>query len=151
MSCGLGISTNNNLQRIAGLHADKEMFTVLRELGMPLSETVVNAAALSGRLSILQHLLFAQQCPSPDNLGYCAARSGSINMLNWLRTQSWCSYDDVMACLGAARGGHLAVLQYLYSKGCGWNTFANSQRCSKGWQHRCCRVAAAAAGQRVQC
>ena len=54
---------------------------------MPLSETVVNAAALSGRLSILQQLLSEQQCPRPTNLSHFAAHRGSINMLDWLRNR----------------------------------------------------------------
>jgi hypothetical protein len=80
-SCGLAISDNKALQLTAGLVADIETLAVLRELGMPLSDTVVEAAALSGRLNILQHLLADQQCPRPFRLSHSAALSGSINML----------------------------------------------------------------------
>jgi hypothetical protein len=79
---GLQISTTkNSLQLIAGLHADIETLTVLRELGMPLSDTVVNAAALSGRVNVLQYLVKKQQCPVPEFLSQYAARSGNFSMV----------------------------------------------------------------------
>jgi hypothetical protein len=45
------------MQLAAGLHADIQTLSTLRELGMPLSDTLVIGAAVSGRLCILQHLL----------------------------------------------------------------------------------------------
>jgi hypothetical protein len=47
----------------AELHANIQTLTVLRELGMPLRDTVLNAVALSGRVDILQHLLSERTCP----------------------------------------------------------------------------------------
>jgi hypothetical protein len=129
-SCGLAISTNDKLQLIAGLHADIETLSFLRELGMPLSETV-NAAALSGRLSILQQLLSEQQCPRPTNLSHFAARRGSINMLDWLRTQAWWSFG-FYTCAGAASGGHLAVLQRLRREGCDWDQITIAYAAASG-------------------
>jgi hypothetical protein len=75
------------MQMVAGLHADVETLTALLELGMPLTDAVVNAVALSGRLNILQHLFTKHHCPLavPDVLSFNAARSGSIIMLDWLR------------------------------------------------------------------
>jgi hypothetical protein len=88
---------------------------------MPLSNTLVNAAALSGRLHILQHLLTEPECPGLTTMiNYQAARSGSISMLDWLRAQSWCTFD-ALTCAGAALGAHLAALQHLNSIGCNWN------------------------------
>jgi hypothetical protein len=116
--CGLQIcSERKSLQLMAGLHADLEMLAVLRELGMPLSDTVVNAVALSGRLSILQHLVEEQQCPIPDAISCYAARSGSVSMLKWLTAESLSEFG-CDTCFGAAEGGHLAALQHLCSEGC---------------------------------
>jgi hypothetical protein len=120
LSCGLAISDNKQLQLIAGVLAGIETLAALRELGMPLSERVVEGVALSGRINVLQHLLTEQQCPKPIELSYSAARKGSISMLKWLRTQSWC-YFTTRTCTGAALGGHLAALKHLRSEGCGWN------------------------------
>jgi hypothetical protein len=75
---GLQINTNDSLQWIAGLHADAQTLTVLHELGMPLSDTLVNAVALTRRLDVLQHLLTEYQCPIPQSISHYAARSGSI-------------------------------------------------------------------------
>jgi uncharacterized metal-binding protein len=121
-TCGLQIGTKDNykLQWIAGLHADVDTLTALSELGMPLSETVVNAVAVSGRLNILQHLLLDQQCPIPLGLSHYAARSGSISMLQWLKAEDLCEFDD-FTCEGAANAGQLAALQHLRSEGCEWH------------------------------
>jgi hypothetical protein len=56
LACELGVCTEKkSLQTIAGVYADLETLAVLRELGMPLSEALVEGVALSGRLNILQH------------------------------------------------------------------------------------------------
>eukprot|EP00953_Heterococcus_sp_UTEX-ZZ885_P039886 20415-Heterococcus_DN1.PRE.4 len=105
---GVQVGTDKRVQVIAGGHADIQTLAALKELGMPLSESVVEAAALSRRLNILQHLLIEQQRPRPQLLGYYAARSGSISMLNWLEAEGLCVLD-FSACSGAAVAGHLAA------------------------------------------
>jgi hypothetical protein len=119
--CGLMTHKNTKLQIISGLHAGRETLAALLELGMPLSDTVLEAVALSGRLNILQHLFTQQQCPRPTSLSCYAARSGSISMLSWLNDE--CGYQfNWQTCAGAAQGGQLAVLQHLRRKGCVWET-----------------------------
>jgi hypothetical protein len=118
-SSRLAVRENEQLQIIAGLHADIETLTALRELGMLLSQTLAEAVAFSGRLHILQHLLSAPCCPNPDSLSHYAARCGSISMLMWLRSEGWCRYD-AYTCEGAAEGGQLAALKHLRSAGCDW-------------------------------
>jgi hypothetical protein len=120
LSWGLLAIGNQNLHMVAGLHADIPTLVALAELGMPHSNVAVLAAALSGRLHILQHLLDTKVWPKPRVLGHYAARSGSVSMLNWLKAQSWCPFDDY-TCDGAAIGGHLAILQQLRSDGCEWD------------------------------
>jgi hypothetical protein len=117
--CGLDIDSDR-LQLIAGLHADVDTLQALLDLGMPLYGSLADAAALSGRLHILQHLLTEQQCPVTDELSYFAARSGSVPMLQWLRSHTQCLFDEY-TCDGAARGGHLAALKHLWSEGCDWD------------------------------
>jgi hypothetical protein len=107
---------NKCLWIITGLHADIETLAVLHECGMQFSDTVVRAAALSGRLDVLQHLLIERQCPTPYRLSDYAARSGSISMLKWLRAET--SFGS--ACSEAAKGGHLEALMYLRNEGCVW-------------------------------
>eukprot|EP00953_Heterococcus_sp_UTEX-ZZ885_P035386 18275-Heterococcus_DN1.PRE.1 len=119
-SCGLELRENFDLELIAGLHADMKTLTALRELGLGLSDTLVCAVAQSGCLSTLQQLLSEQQCPRPDYLSEYAASNGSISMLDWLRTQSWCVFDHC-TCAGAVYGRQLAALQHLRSEGCEWD------------------------------
>jgi hypothetical protein len=119
-SSGLRIRGNRELKFIAGLHADMNTLTALRGLGMAPSSMLIMAVAQSGRLSVLQQLLSEQQCPQLPGLSQYAARSGSISMLNWLRTQSWCVFD-YSTCAGAVFGRQLAALQHLRTEGCSWD------------------------------
>jgi hypothetical protein len=88
---------------------------------MPISENVVNAAALSGRLDILQYLLKDQRCAKPRNLSHFAARSGSISMLRSLRQEHACVFNE-QTCAGAAAGGYLDALKHLRNSGCPFAT-----------------------------
>jgi hypothetical protein len=63
---GVIVSKNDQLQVIAGLHADMETLAVLRDLGMPLSYIVIKAVALAGRLSIMQQIFSEQLCARSD-------------------------------------------------------------------------------------
>jgi hypothetical protein len=122
---------NDNLQLIAGLLADVQTLTTLCELGMPLSDIVVKAVAVSGRLDVLQHMLSDQQCSKPYNLSHYAARSGNIDMLDWLRLQNWCEFD-VSTCSAAAQAGKLAALQHLIDTGCDWSKHYTAGRAASG-------------------
>jgi hypothetical protein len=123
LACSSGLASNENkkLQVIAGLVADIQTLTALRELGMLFTKRLLKAAALSGRLHILQHLIRCIGLPNAVlfNLTYYAARGDSISMLTWLQEQgfNFGSYT----CAGAAEGGHLTTLQHLRSRGCDWH------------------------------
>jgi hypothetical protein len=119
--CGLSLQADDeDLQLIAGLHASVETLKAVQEMGMQLSDIVVKAAARSGRLDILQHLLLEGLCAPPAGLSLWAAHSGSISMLKWLKAQSWCNFN-FQTCAGAALGGQLAALQHLRIEGCDWS------------------------------
>jgi hypothetical protein len=130
LSCRIMMS--DSLQLAAGLHADTVTLIVLRQLGMPLSVLVITAVAVSGRLHIMQQLLRDPQCPTlqPGTLSHCAARSGSISMLNWLRAEGLCGFIKD-TCAGAAEWGHLPALQYLHSEGCVWDAQDIARRAAR--------------------
>jgi hypothetical protein len=130
-SCGLELHNKENLHIVAGLHADIETLAALRALGMPHSENVVNAAALSGRLGILQYLLKDQWCTKPRKLSHFSARSGSISMLRVLREEHACAFNE-QTCAGAAAGGHLDALKYLRSSGCPWANRTIARHAARG-------------------
>jgi hypothetical protein len=114
--CGLPITTNDDLQVIAGLHADIQTLSALLEEGMPLTDTVVNTVVSTGCLEVLQQLLSIEHCPKPGQLSYYAARSGSITMRKWLKEQGFKMGHRTYE--GAASRGNLAALLYLHTAGC---------------------------------
>jgi hypothetical protein len=116
---GLQIRSKTSVQFSAGLYADVHTLATLRALGMPLGQVVIGAVALSGRLDVLQHLLSDQRRPKPYGLSRSAAIGGSISMLQWLKAEKWCAFDE-STCTGAAQAGQPAALQYLRSTGCKW-------------------------------
>jgi Ankyrin repeats (3 copies) len=128
---GLQICTDVRMQVVAGGHADTQTLTALRELGMPLRDGVVLAAAQSGRLNILQYLLIEQHCPRHNYLSYYAARSGSISMLNWLEDEALCELDQ-STCTGAASAGQLAALKHLHNEGCDWDVRTIAHSAARG-------------------
>jgi hypothetical protein len=112
------------VQLIAGHYADINTLTTLHQLGMPISFSVIRAAAQSGRLNVLQHLstehlTLTEENDVKEELSHYAACSGSIDMLIWLRAQSWCVFD-FYTCEGAALGGQSIALQHLRNEGCEW-------------------------------
>jgi hypothetical protein len=129
--CGLQIYTDVRMQVIAGGLADTQTFAALRELGMPLSESVILAAAQSGCLNLLQQLLIEQQCPRPAFLSYYAARSGNIGMLNWLKAGALCELNQT-TCSGAASAGQLTALRHLRNEGCDWDVDTVAQYAARG-------------------
>jgi hypothetical protein len=99
------------------------MLSALREVGMPLSHIVINAVALSGRLSLQQLLslpITEQQRPKPteSDLSFYKPRCGST-LEGLLKAQSCCTFDGDARTRAAARG-QLAALQRIFreSSGC---------------------------------
>jgi hypothetical protein len=101
LACELGLQvTSDSVQLMAGRHAGIQTLVVLLELGMPFSDTLVKAVALSGRLHVLQHLVTEQPCQVPELLSHYAARSGSISMLNWLKEKDLSKFE-LFTCTGS--------------------------------------------------
>jgi hypothetical protein len=101
---------NVKLQRIAGRTADIPTLQAARELGLALTDKVLEAAAQSGSLLKLQWLHIEQTCQLPPLICNSAARSGSIDMLKWLKELGNAFTTGTFA--GAAAGGHTHVLQF---------------------------------------
>jgi hypothetical protein len=98
---GLTTSENDQLQVIAGLHADMETLAALRDMGMPLSYTVIKAVALAGRLSIMQQIFSEQLCARPDApFRYGDQRRPRI-IANYLSSPEYQWSDDNTCAAGA--------------------------------------------------
>ena len=59
-----------------------------------------------------------------------AARRGHLEVLQWAREQG-CPWDSWNTCSTAAQGGHLYVLQYARAHGCPWD----SRTCAHAARH----------------
>jgi hypothetical protein len=98
---GLAVSQNDQLQVIAGLHADMKTLVALRDMGMPLSYTVIKAVALAGRLSIMQQIFSEQLCARPDApFSYGDQRRPRI-IDNYLSSPEYQWADDNTCAAGA--------------------------------------------------
>eukprot|EP00953_Heterococcus_sp_UTEX-ZZ885_P009893 5794-Heterococcus_DN1.PRE.1 len=121
-----------------------EMLVYLKQQGCEYSDDTMHGAARRGQLAVCQYLV-AEQCPSdiqatdaalrgghfkivrllhqngcpwnPENVCYCAARLGSIEMLQYLQQQGFV-FDVTTMCIAA---DHLLVLQYLHAEQCPWD------------------------------
>merc|ERR1719305_797520 len=72
---------------------------------------LVNYAAFQGSVEILRWLIEEKGWKLNEDTGWYAGMSGSVEVLEYLLERGY--EFDVMACYGAARGGHLEALKYL--------------------------------------
>lgn len=85
-----------------------------REFRPLSSPKMVKYAAINSHLGLLQWLMSCRY--RNDRIPYHVGRSGCRDMIQWLMLKMDLTVDDV--CDGAARGGHVNVLEWLKSKGC---------------------------------
>ena len=92
----------------------------LRQRGGRLSRQgyLCVAAARSGHLEVLQWLR-TNGCPWDSYTCMRAAQGGHLEVLQWARTNG-CPWDE-LACMFAALGGHLEALQWSRANGCPWD------------------------------
>jgi hypothetical protein len=77
--------------------------------------------SLLGSLGMLQWGVACAGVPLTAALLARAAGLGDLRMLSWLRANgNGCPWDK-MTCSGAAKGGHMAVLQWARANGCPWD------------------------------
>jgi hypothetical protein len=113
VECGLQLTTNHAMQYIAGMYASIPTLELAEELDMTFCNSVVNGAADSGRVSIVNHLLQGRQHLVRGVDGYRAAQNGDVDMLKSL-TQNGCMFTS-STCNTAATSGQLLALQYILS------------------------------------
>ncbi len=91
-----------------------------QQLNGCLREEVSYCAAEAGHLEVLQWLRPQHMAPGR---GTCtgAAAGGHLVVLQWAREQG--CYWDEYTCAVAAGNGHLAVLQYAHQNGCAWSSW----------------------------
>jgi hypothetical protein len=114
--CGLTFDNVQRIERIAGRVGDIPTLQAAHELGLAFTDEVLIGAAESGSMLKLQWLQLHNRCELPDNICNYAARSGTIDVLKWLKEHG-CVYDT-HTCAGAAAGARTDVLQYLRDERC---------------------------------
>jgi hypothetical protein len=83
---------------------------------MPLSDAVLQGAALAGDVEKLHWLHVEQHCQLPDDATASSAKSGSVDLLRWLQQQG--AVFSAATSMSAAESGQLQVLQFLHTQGC---------------------------------
>jgi hypothetical protein len=122
--CGLNLAVlKRRAQRLVGRCADAATLATAVELGLELTPTVARSAALCGAITRLQVFL-THRCKLPRNIIQYAARSGSIELLVWLKHSGHPFTIPVMS--SAASQGHVHVLDFLRSAGCMWESSVTS-------------------------
>ena len=84
-----------------------------------LSQFACLVTAECGSLELFQWAV-TNECDRNDpSICYGAARNGHLAVLQWARADGWAWNRSI--CYGAAQGGHLEVLQWARANGCRWN------------------------------
>jgi hypothetical protein len=126
------------IEECAGQFGDLDTLIAARKLGLRCSERVVLGAARSGSLSKLKFLLNERQRSGYSELVHwearrvceLAARSGNVEMLQWLKGQGF--EFNYFTFIAAASAGQLQVCEYLHTEGCEWNDFVTSGAATEG-------------------
>ena len=88
-------------------------------------EQGIEEAASRGHLSMIQYLVhreptIADTLMESDTIMMRAAYGGKLQVLQWLRQQLKCVWDEGV-CSQAALGGYLQILKWARENGCPWN------------------------------
>jgi len=91
------------------------------------------------RAQVIQrgHLAFIQWCWKQGQIEYysalrVAARAGHVHVLEWLHDMHVVITWNVKECQEAAKGGHLAAMQYLRKVGTPWDTYTTAYATMSG-------------------
>jgi hypothetical protein len=107
-------------QIYAGHSPECETLRVAHEFGMPYTVYVTRAAAESGSLAKLQFLHQQTSCEWPNDIAECAARSGSLSLVQWLLQLPKSDKETEFTAAtseAAVKAGHLHIAQLLHSAG----------------------------------
>jgi hypothetical protein len=119
------------MQHKAGLLlSSTELATARDDLGLDFTKNVAEGAAAAGSLPKLQQLFREHGCPLISRKGgnaICeiAARTGNIEMLQWLQGEGKRKFSAATA-LAAAEAGHSAVVRFLVDAKCPWSPAATA-------------------------
>ena len=105
----------------AAKRGDLPMLQWLYHRGCPMTFTTCKDAAAGGHTAVLQWLREEAACEWDEATCYAAAKNGHLDTLRWARENgSACPWNE-RVCQEAAGSGHLDVLRYAHENGCPWS------------------------------
>jgi hypothetical protein len=107
-------SSRAGLQFCAGKTADLATLKLAHKLGMVFTAEAALGAAASGSLAKVTWLHTEQNCSLLHSITAHAARSGSVELVRYLKQRGLAI--DADTSLAAVEAGRLSVAQYLYSE-----------------------------------
>jgi hypothetical protein len=105
-------SRGGYLQGAAATNGDAETLIAAHKLGLPWTDCLINLIAEQGDLRRVQ-VLYENKCRLPVEVSLFAARSGSVDMLKWLKHKG-CAFT-IDTAREAALGGHQEAIMYLHA------------------------------------
>jgi hypothetical protein len=122
LSFSEGLKRSWRLPHIAGQYASLNVLIAAISYGMPCASSsnyktvpVLAGALESGSLEKVKWLLEHQQCPRTGDLMSAAAKSGVVDVVQYLQGLG---IADGYGASSAVQYGHLPMLQLLYRRGC---------------------------------
>lgn len=115
-----------------GGHVDCLQWTL--EHGCPQTDWTAEGAAAGGRLDVLVWLDERWHAARPKTVGIPSSAGAALGGVHLDPPALW----TVRATAAAARGGHLACLEYLHVRGCPWD--ASTMTAAATWGHLDCLV-----------
>ena len=115
---------NADLAQRMARHGALESLRWAHREGLPWDHRAAISAGKHGHLETLQMLAVCGAPVDPKEIVKKAASHGQIHVLEWIAAEE--GYQFVMdewMCIGAARNGKLAALQWLRARHCPWNAW----------------------------
>ncbi|KAG5187711.1 hypothetical protein JKP88DRAFT_287956 [Tribonema minus] len=124
--------TLESIASAAALKGRVDMLEYLMNSGVPCDEEACESAALGGHLRALQWLR-ARGVPWSVETAHAAAARGDVSMLEWIKEAGGAWSQVTCAC--AADEGHLDVLKWLHANGCPLTELTPTRAASGGHRH----------------
>lgn len=125
----LNVPVNLFVMDAAASSGSLPLVQFLRSRGCPWGGSVCASAVKGGHFKLL-HWLFDNGCPLDASVCSAAAEGGCLDVLIWAREKG-CPWDE-QTCAKAATSGHLQVLQWAHAHSCTWNREACSGAAKHG-------------------
>ena len=113
-----GGEVDRRFMHIAALYNHLALVQYMQSLGTAWDDYMFEGIASRGHLDMLQWLA-DQKVPMPHHeIAWQAAKHNRLNILQSLDADQGVALEDTQALDGAARGGHIPLMEWLMNRGC---------------------------------